>query len=80
MFDTLIVFLKEFFGKVNFENSQQTTINIMKNYPAGRVNIYSNSCVSSHKLKGTLLQPCNYQLSKSIVREIKFGDIAVMLI
>ena len=25
-----------------------------------------------------LLQPCNYQLSKSIVHEIKFGDIAVM--
>ena len=25
-----------------------------------------------------LLHPCNYQLSKSIVHEIKFGDIAVM--
>ena len=27
-----------------------------------------------------ILQPCNYQLSKSIVHEIKFGDIAVMQI
>ena len=26
------------------------------------------------------LLPCNYQLSKRIVHEIKFGDIAVMLI
>ena len=25
LFDTLIVFMKEFFGKVNFEKSQQTT-------------------------------------------------------
>ena len=25
-----------------------------------------------------LLQPCNYQLRKSIVSEIKFGDKAVM--
>ena len=27
---------------------------------------------------GRELLPCNYQLSKSIVHEIKFGDIAVM--
>ena len=27
-----------------------------------------------------LLLPCNYQLSKSIVHEIKFGDIAVMIL
>ena len=27
-----------------------------------------------------LLLPCNYQLSKSIVHEIKFGDIAVIYI
>ena len=33
LFDTLIVFLKEFFEKVNFEKSQQTTIKV-KNYPA----------------------------------------------
>ena len=26
------------------------------------------------------IQPCNYQLSKSIVHEIKFDDIAVMYI
>ena len=26
----------------------------------------------------TFLLPCNYQLSKSIVHEIKFGDIAVI--
>ena len=25
-----------------------------------------------------IIQPCNYQLSKSIFHEIKFGDIAVM--
>ena len=27
-----------------------------------------------------IIQPCNYQLSKSIVQEIKFGDIAVIQI
>ena len=26
------------------------------------------------------LQPCNYQVSKNIVNEIKFGDIAVLKI
>ena len=30
-------------------------------------------------IKHNVLQPCNYQLSKSIVHEIKFGGIAVML-
>ena len=33
LFDTLIVFLKEFFEKVNFGKSQQTTANSMENYP-----------------------------------------------
>ena len=27
-----------------------------------------------------VFQPCNYQLSKSVVQEIKFGDITVMLV
>ena len=41
------------------------------------------ACVASfgvnlHLLSYYNLQPCNYQLSKSIVHEIKFGDIAVM--
>ena len=35
LFDTLIVFLKEFFEKVNFEKNQQTTED--KNYPACQV-------------------------------------------
>ena len=26
------------------------------------------------------VQPCNYQVSKKVVHEIKFGDIAVMKI
>ena len=38
------------------------------------IKIFVLSIFESH------LQPCNYQLSKSIVHEIKFGGIAVMLI
>ena len=30
--------------------------------------------------RAKILQPCEYQLSKSIVHEIKFGDRSVMLI
>ena len=30
--------------------------------------------------RAKILQPCEYQLSKSIVHEIKFGDRYVMLI
>ena len=37
MFDTLIVFRKEFFEKVDFEKSQQTTKH-HENYPACRIN------------------------------------------
>ena len=33
----------------------------------------------SRKISGSLLRyQCNYQLSKSMVHEIKFGDIAAM--
>ena len=34
LFDTLIVFLKEFFEKVDFEKNQQTTTKNHENYPA----------------------------------------------
>ena len=34
LFDTLMVFLKEFFEKVDFEKYLQTTKKNMKNYPA----------------------------------------------
>ena len=35
LFDTLMVFRKRFFEKVNFEKNQQTTKS-MKNFPAGK--------------------------------------------
>ena len=38
MFDTVIIFLKEFFEKVNFEGSRQsTTIKAIKSYPVYKV-------------------------------------------
>ena len=35
LFDTLMVFLKEFFEKVDFENNQQKTKS-MEDYPVGK--------------------------------------------
>ena len=44
MFDTLIVFLKEFFKKVDFEINQQTTKTLEK-FPRGqRVNMHVQLC------------------------------------
>ena len=34
MFDTLLVFLKEFFKKVDFEKKNEQTTKRMQNYPA----------------------------------------------
>ena len=38
----------------------------------------SNNSHESTSIAAAKIQPCNYQLSKSIVHEIKFSDIAVM--
>ena len=57
------MFLKQFFEKVNFEKvSRQQKHEKLPSMPRVRVN-------------NVYLQPCNYQLSKSIVHEIKFGEI-----
>ena len=36
LFDTQMLFLKEFFEKVDFEKNQPTTAKHAKNYPAGK--------------------------------------------
>ena len=54
LFDTLMIFLKEFFETVDFEKNQQTTKS-MNNYPVGKELNYL--CWSSMTLKMILCRP-----------------------
>ena len=56
LFDTLSVFLKEFYEKVHFEKCQQTTKKACKKYPAcNEVNNKISSCDNLLKSLGKLM-------------------------
>ena len=50
-FDTLIIFLKEFFKNIDFEKNQQTTKK-MQNFPIGKVLMDCSFLFTGHKRHG----------------------------
>ena len=57
LFDTLMIFLKELFEKVDFEKNRQTTKKIMKKYPACQELIFVFQNISTYI--GRLFCWCN---------------------
>ena len=68
-FDTLIVFLKEFFWKANFEKSQQMITKVWKNYPACKELIYWDqiwfSCIIFPQVEGNAEMILKFYFSKT---------------
>ena len=72
LFDILMVFMKYFFQKVNFEKNQQRTKN-MKNYPI--CNELMNSKIHEHSCKILYFMFFPFFFQEELTRKIRAGEI-----